>query len=631
MCGIVGVSLRADVAAPREIIESMLCKIKHRGPDGSGIFISGSVGLGHARLSILDLDSGKQPMTSSKAPITIVFNGEIFNYIELREQLLAAGGDFTTSSDTEVILEGYRIFGRPWFGQLNGQYAFAILDERDQSLHLARDQRGEKPLYILKADGVIAFASEVKALIEFANAYGLDKKINLEAVYDFFSLNYVPFGKTFIESITAIPPATYVEIRSGSEVRREVITDLVASGHRESLEPLILDATKIRLRSDVPVGIFLSGGLDSSLLAWSAVKNGARPKAFIADFEERGFSEVTQAMRTCAELELTSELVPIRVTESSIGSLIKKLVYHGDVPLADSSGLAVYLLSEATSKSVKVVLSGDGGDELFGGYLTYTATALARAIPRPIRATLSAAKQLPSLFTGINNKVGFFEKLERFLRGLSYSPGAAHFAWNGMFSAAEKARFLSTAVLNSIVAAEARPTSDTFDLLAQKLAVNPDYPSLSSLIKADLSEYLCNDILVKVDRMTMAHGLEARPVLLDPRIVKFASGLQDRELIKGWTGKHPIRKLIEARLPWYPLNSKKQGFSIPIHLWFRTKFKELMGDIITAKSTRESQIFNPRELQIMWQDHLSGRRQLGFELWGILVSLIWFDVFGVQH
>lgn len=566
-------------------------------------------------------------MYSHDGMALITFNGEIYNYLELREELATTGARFRTKSDTEVILELFRAYGRDAFAKLNGQFAFGLYDIRNERLFLVRDRLGEKPLYVARFPEALVFASELKAILCWKSFYGKHSNIWPEAMLSYLALNYLPLDETILEDVRKVSPGSYMELslNAANQVRYWELPrpqqSLAAAGLLEQFEFLLHDAARIRLRSDVPCGVFLSGGIDSSLVCRALSSITPDVCGYTADFREESFSEIGKAEEVARILGIRQQSFTIDLDRADLPALIESLVYHGDEPLADSSALPVYLLSQQTAKQVKVVLSGDGGDELFAGYLTYPATLLQRSIPRWLRSALASLGGVLQLFPPGDKKVGLTEKLDRFFRSLYLPPGAAHFAWNGMFHAEEKRRLLTESFLQGVNAVE------TFESLASKLSVSLERPQLHDLMRADQMNYLPNDILAKVDRMSMAHGLEVRPVLLDHRIVELAQNIPDELLLRGLRGKVFLRNLMGKRFPVSISAQKKQGFSIPVHAWFRTKLREFAGDLFHSSLVEHSGIYRKQALLELWERHQRVEVNRGFELWGIMVSLLWFRRF----
>lgn len=621
MCGITGV-YRFDEGAPalREAVSEMTALLSHRGPDGSGIESIGHVTFGHRRLSIIDLETGAQPLWSHDKAYLITFNGEIYNYKELRADLERIGHKFITNSDTEVIVELFRRWGVDAFPKLNGQFAFALYDCLRRTLYLVRDPIGEKPLYYSIGSEHIAFASEVKCLIRYKRLQSEPIEISPTAFSDYLSLNYIPGEECMVSGIRKVKPGHYQTVSNGKVSERSYLSDVTAQTqpyNQSDLGEILKRSVKLRLRSDVPVGLFLSSGVDSALLA-AIIKEVGQGSytAFTANFLEPSFSEVTAGKTIANRLGISHEAIDINLDSVDLQSILTKLVYHGDEPLADSSALPVYLLSKATAKKVKVVLSGDGGDELFGGYLTYRASLLANSMPKQLRYLLYNLRWLPQLFPASNRKVTFQEKISRFLRHLNLDPAAAHFAWNGMHSIKDKSALLGAKYLNST-------GRDTFSILAEKYNLKNSL-TLTGLMKADQMTYLPNDILAKTDRMSMAHGLEVRPVYLDPEVVSFSRKLslenpglfKDKILLKG---------LLKSKLGAEFLPRRKLGFSIPVHLWFRTKLKPLFNDLLNDFSLQNEGVLNHLGVNQLWQDHLQRKQNYGFELWGLMIFMLWYQ------
>ncbi len=621
MCGIAGIFfLNEIIGIDSSLVNGMTQLLRHRGPDAINLISADSIIFGHTRLSIIDLEGGSQPMWDREQRILITFNGEIYNYLELKEELRSKGHIFVTNSDTEVIIEAFKAWGEDAFGRLNGQFAFALFDKQKKEGFLVRDSFGEKPLYFFSTNSILGFASEVKALVFCKNKLKDDINLSELALSQFLALNYIPGEETLIQGIRKIKPGHFLKIKNGknNESRYETYPNQNESLLTVSdLSDLFDNSVKIRLRSDVPVGLFLSSGIDSNLALTSAIKFSSKIQCFSANFNERTFNETNKSKKIAEKLGVPIDVIDINLNNLDLPSLIEKLVYHGDEPLADSSSLPVYLLSQATSKKVKVVLSGDGGDELFGGYLTYNATDLHNKMPQSIRSILFMLRWLPNTWSASNNKVSFQEKLDRFIRNLMYPSAAAHFAWNGMFSLNQKLKLL-TERLN----VSSDKFEETYISLGSSLFTNINKPTLAELLKADQQTYLANDILAKVDRMSMAHGLESRSVFLDPSLLQFSNKFSKKQpnLFKN---KKILRDLISTRMDSSLLSSKKQGFSIPVHYWFRTKLKEYIRDFFNSKEVKENGIINQAELLSLLDQHLKYQRNLGFELWGLMVLLLW--------
>ena len=621
MCGILG-QFSFDGRLPSlDTLRRLVATLAHRGPDGAAWWADGPFFFGHRRLAIIDLNLGTQPMANGDGSLVVTFNGEIYNYLELRQELRALGHVFRTQSDTEVLLHGYRQWGSGLPARLKGMFAFALADRLRRQLFVARDRFGEKPLFYAEAPGSVSFASELKAL---AALPALDRRVDEQALSGYLCLNYVPGDATLLRSVRRVTPATwrlygesgllttgrYWEPPSSGDDRPAVTEDEAIA----RLEPLLDRAVELTLRSDVPVGVFLSGGIDSSLVARSAVRSGRLSRAYCLAFEEDSYSEWGRAQETARQLDIpiTKVVLSSRALEDFL-----PIVEHADDPLADSSAVAVWTLAREASRSNKVVIGGDGGDEMFGGYLTYQATLwherLTSRLPRALRQALRrSSSSLPTS----ERKVSGSYKLRRFLRAVDLAPSVAHFTWNGTW--------LPDAASDLVSGSAAK--ASTRESLSRLVAGHrlPDRPTLRDLQSADVSEYLPNDILAKADRMTMAHGLELRAPFLEPELAEFALRLPARFKV-GLSGrpKRILRTLAARTYGMGAAHARKQGFSIPVHTWLRGPARALTCDLLSTSSVREVGLLDVGAVQRVLGDHMSGRRSYGFELWGLMVLVAW--------
>jgi asparagine synthase (glutamine-hydrolysing) len=630
MCGIAGFFARNNQRISKNLVISMAQKLKHRGPDDEGVFANGEFAFGHTRLSIIDIKGGKQPCSNEDESVVVIFNGEIYNYKELREELLSRSHRFHSQSDTEVIVHLYEEEGIGMFSQLNGMFAIAIADLRDKKLILARDHLGKKPLFYYADQNWVVFASELKAIILHPS---VPRNLDCLALYNYLSLNYIPGTRTMLDGVRRVPPGSYIlftqrDIRQNifwsiesfcNETRSKVKEDEAI----EELDSLLTDSVRIRLRSDVPVGIFLSGGVDSSLIAWKAKSLGGDICAYTASFSERSFSEEIYAKEIAQLLNMDIKIYKIDLDKAG-ESIFYNLVYYADDPLADSSSFPVYLLSKNASKDVKVVLGGDGGDELFAGYLTYQATLLAKKIRRHIpKGLLKLNNFLANQLPISNKKVSLEYKIKRFARGLIMYPGQAHFSWNGTWCGWRKNNLLSYDFLSKL-----KNIQDTYEYLSLKYNINSHNPTLKDIQVADICEYLPNDILAKVDRMSMAHGLEVRSPWLDHRIVEWALTLPSNlKLKKDMIGKYLLKRYMGKVFPSRLVHRPKSGFSVPVHTWIRQRFKPLVEEYLSEKALKESGIFHTKNVRKVIQDHYDGKASFGFEIWGLLVFMLWYKTF----
>ena len=619
MCGIVGHFARDGGAmAPETLFELVRC-VSHRGPDDNTFWQDGPYSFGHRRLSIIDLSpAGRQPMASADGAIVITFNGEIYNYVSLRAELTALGHVFRTQSDTEVLINGYRQWGTDLLPKLLGMFAFAIADRPKRELLLARDRFGEKPLLYLDDEHGTTFASELTPLSRIAH----EREVDGDALGRYLVLNYVPGEQTLFKGVRRVPPGGWRRYSADGRIDHgsfwtppgDIDAPQSFDDAIDQLEAKLQQAVERTLVSDVPVGIFLSGGIDSSLVAQAAVKSGTIARAFSLGFAEQSHSELPGARSTAARLGLPITEVML---DASALARFTDLVAHADDPLADSSALAVWTLAAETAKHVKVVLAGDGGDELFGGYLTYPATlwhaSVTSRLPQPIRRAMSATARRLAVGDG---KVTTSYKLMRFLRAATLPAGEAHFSWNGTWLPDEAAAIAADPAVKQSARNSLRWMAARHGLTG---AV-----SFGELQRADVRDYLVNDILVKSDRMSMAHGLEVRAPFLDRDLAEFALRLPaDFKTGRRGAGKRILRAL--ARRTYGPemAGAIKQGFSIPVHEWLRGPARGLVEDLLSPASITSIPLLDAKVIAGAVADHQSGRRALGWELWGLMVLAAW--------
>jgi asparagine synthase (glutamine-hydrolysing) len=622
MCGILGCFAFGDARPDPHLWSGLVELLGHRGPDDGTIWHDGRFVFGHRRLSIIDLSLGHQPMSTDDGSLVVTFNGEIYNYIELRRELTARGHRFRTQSDTEVLLHGYREWGDELPAKLRGMFAFAIADRARQELFAARDRFGEKPFVYAEENGGIAFASEVKVLAAIPHRH---RELNEQVLPAYLSLNYVPGDDTMLRGVVRLKPGSWRRWTASGAVHTGTYwqppdphaPDLDTSFDDAigQLEHLLDDATRLALRSDVPVGIFLSGGIDSSLVAHSATRSGRISAAYCLTFSEASYSEWPRAQETARQLGIP--LVEVQLTAHALADFTR-IVAHADDPLADSSSLAVWTLSREVAGRHKVVLSGDGGDELFGGYLTYPATiaheTITSRLPMTARRLIaSVGARLPTT----ERKVSSTYKVRRFLRAADLPAGVAHFTWNGTWLPREAAALM------------ANPSATAVESIARLANAHglSGRPGIRELQAADVKDYLPNDILAKSDRMSMAHGLEVRAPFLDAALAEFALRLPAAlKVTRRGETKRILREL--ARRTCGPAVSRapKQGFSIPVHSWLRGPARHLIEDLLSPASLTALPLDAARVSRAV-NDHMSGRRSFGFELWGLAVLVAWHRLY----
>ena len=616
MCGICGlVSLDGATAPDPAVLAAMNETLLHRGPDSDGSVIDGPCGLAMRRLSIIDLAGGDQPIANEDGRIQVVQNGEIYNYRDLREELRGRGHTFSTHSDTEVLVHLYEERGPAFVEALRGMFAIAIWDSRESRLLLARDRFGIKPLYYRVAGGTVSFGSELKALLRQP---GFSREIDPQALESFLAFNSIPSPLTIFKEARKLP-AGHTLIAERGEVRvarfaRPAPTpaDQVRNEGDEALaaelRDRLRDSVRAHLVSDVPVGVLLSGGIDSAALtAMAAGESGYRVSTFSIGFEESSFDELGQA-RLVAERYGTDhhELV----LRPDAVDLLPRLVEAFDEPFGDSSALPTYLVSQLASGTVKVVLSGEGGDELFGGYYTYVADRLAPRLGRAAQLLRPLVDLLPSS----SEKASFDYKAKRFMRGAHLPPVERHHAWKEIFSPEAQDDLLAGDRI-----------SDPVDAYRARYAETEGAPELARLQDLDLGIYLVDDLLVKTDRSSMAHSLEARVPFLDTEVADLALALETRQKVRGLSKKRLLRRAVEPLVPKEIVRGRKQGFSIPVAAWLRGDLEPFARDVLSPETIERQGCLRPEAVTRVLDEHVSGREDLSRQIWGLLSFTLWFD------
>ncbi|MCC6362228.1 MAG: asparagine synthase (glutamine-hydrolyzing) [Bryobacterales bacterium] len=618
MCGIAGfTTLEQHLPAGR--IEQVTRAITHRGPDQQGVFRSALVSLGAVRLSIIDVAGGEQPIRGEDGDAVIVFNGEIYNHDALRRELEGLGHRFRTRCDTEVVLRAFLQWDTGCFSRLRGMFAAALWRESQRRLVLARDRMGIKPLYLRERGRDLYFGSELKAILDHPE---ISRGLDLAGLDYYLSLNYIPHPYTLVEGIRKLHPGHWLEWREG-RIHSEPYWKLTFSPEgkqtlaaaKEELDILLKDSVREHLISDVPLGVWASGGLDSSTVLHYAAAEVPKLKTFSVSFLGRKFDE-SQYFREMARVYSTDHHEFDLNPEENLVAAIEQMAYYSDEPSADAGALPVWFLSQMTRRHVTVALSGEGADELFGGYHTYLAdryAAAMRMVPAPLRRF---GWNLLRLWPASDEKISLEYKTKRFLEGSLLSPTTAHLFWNGAFSKEDKTRVC------------ALPRRADLDSLLPEGAEASG--ALNRYLWLDQTCYLPDDILYKCDRMSMAHSLEVRPPFLDHRIVEFAAALPERLKIHGTQLKYLLRELMRDKLPPSILQRKKEGFDIPTHHWFRGVLKPLLLDTVTERAVRETGIFRWEEVQRLMRLHFERRANYGYQLWGLLVLFLWMRRWGIQ-
>ncbi|MDP9492084.1 MAG: asparagine synthase (glutamine-hydrolyzing) [Actinomycetota bacterium] len=588
----------------------MSATLVHRGPDSDGDFFDGPVGLAARRLSIIDLAGGDQPIANEDSTVHVVQNGEIYNFQELRAELERTGHRFTTRCDTEALVHLYEEHGEGFAERLRGMFAVAIWDSRRRRLVLARDRYGIKPLYYREQDGDLAFASELRALPR--------GDVDLDALEGFLAFNSVPAPFSIFEGTRKLSAGHVLVWENGetrieryarpapvpaSEVRNDDEDELA-----EELRARLRDSVRAHLIADVPVGVLLSGGVDSALLAaLAAQESGESVHTFSIGFEERSFDELDDARSVAAMYGTRHEELVLR---PDAALLLPRLAETFDEPFADSSALPTYLVSELAARHVKVALSGEGGDELFGGYYTYAADLLALRIGRLAPLARPLVERLPSS----SRKASLDYKAKRFVRGASLPPLERHHAWKEIFSADLRAELTGRAA-----------AFDPVDLLRARFAEAEGAELLARLQDVDLGTYLVDDLLVKTDRASMAHSLEARVPYLDPIVTGLALALPTRLKVRGLRKKVLLRKAAAPLLPRRIAFGRKRGFSIPAAAWLRGELEPFARDVLSTETLRRQGYFRPESVSRLLDRHVAGEADLSRQLWGLLAFTLWHE------
>jgi asparagine synthase (glutamine-hydrolysing) len=579
--------------------------------------------MGATRLKIIDLHGGDQPILSEDGDTGIVFNGEIYNHLELRRELEERGHRFTSHSDTETVLHAFLEWDKECFSRLRGMFAIALWKKSEKRIVLARDRMGIKPLYISRQGEDVFFGSELKAI--FAHPE-IERRISLEGLDCYLSLNYVPCPWTLVDGIEKLPPGYWLEWRDG-QVTSDSYWRLpfgpskhwTLDSAKDELDGLMQSALREHLLSDVPLGVWLSGGIDSSaILHYAAQVSSSRLKTFSISFRGRSFDEtkyIRQVVNSYGTDHHEMDLPP----ETNLRGAIEEFAYYADEPTADAGALPVWFLSKLSKTRTTVALSGEGADELFGGYLTYRANHLARyAREVPVmarRVALAAVRQWPVS----DEKIGLEYKLQRFLEGSLLHPGRAHTYWNGTFSDAEKAALVRAPLPISLN-----------QILEELLRLPANKDALAAFLWLDQKYYLADDILTKSDRMSMAHSLEVRPPFLDHRIVEFAASLPADLKIRGSHQKFILRQLMRDKLPPAVLTRAKIGFDIPAHDWLRGPLRDLLVDTLQAGAAEHAELFNSEILLKFVRLHLERKANIGYHLWGLLILFLWMNKWQIQ-
>jgi asparagine synthase (glutamine-hydrolysing) len=620
MCGICGMVAPDGATPDSEAVARMSRRLAHRGPDSDGAFQRGRAALAARRLSIIDLEGGDQPIANEDGSVVVVQNGEIYNYRELRHELERRGHRFATASDTEVLVHLYEEHGDAFAECLRGMFAVAIWDSRAQRLLLARDRFGIKPLYYRISEGALSFASELKSMLEQP---GFSREVDPRAVAAFLAFNSIPAPLTIFAEARKLPAGTVLSWRDGeaslsryarpAPVPAERARSGPADGLAAELREVLRDSIRAHLVSDVPVGVLLSGGIDSSgIVALAAAEQGSAVKTFSIGFEESSFDELERARLLAGRYGTDHHELILR---PDAVELLPKLVEAFDEPFGDSSALPAYLVSQLAAGEVKVALSGEGGDELFGGYHTYVADLLAPRVGRLATLAAPLAEALPSS----DSKASFDYKAKRFARAAALPPLERHHAWKEIFPAEDRAALLGAG----------DPGWDPVDLYRERYAETAGAEPLARLQDVDLGIYLADDLLVKTDRAGMAHSLELRVPFLDERVADFALGLATPLKVRGFAKKRLLRRALAPLLPKQILRGPKQGFSIPLASWLRGPLEPFAREVLSPATLARQGCLDPAAVAPLLDRHCARREDLSRQLWGLMAFTLWFDRYAV--
>ena len=579
--------------------------------------------MGAARLKIIDLQGGDQPIVTDDGDTAIVFNGEIYNHLELRGELEELGHRFRSHSDTETVLHAFAEWDTECFSRLRGMFAIALWTKSSRRLVLARDRMGIKPLYIARRGEDIFFGSELKTIFIHPE---LERRLSLKGLDCYLSLNYVPCPWTLVEGIEKLPPGKWLEWLDG-KVRIETYWNLPAGPIRErtfgsaceELDSLLQQSVSEHLLSDVPLGLWLSGGIDSSTVLHYAAKASPKPiKTLSISFVGRSFDE-TAYIRAAAKQYGTEHTEFDLNPGADLRGAIEEFAYYSDEPSSDAGALPVWFLSKMSKTEVTVALSGEGADELFGGYLTYRANQIARPLRRLPKWTMRAALRLARFWPVSDDKISKEYMVKRFLEGSLLSEEYAHVYWNGTFSALDAGSLAAV------------PFPNALDSVLTELRESPAAgDGVSPYLWWDQKYFLPDDILNKVDRMSMAHSLEVRPPFLDHRIVEFAATLPPSLKIQGSRQKIILKQLMKNRLPEMILRRKKTGFDIPAHEWLRGPLRGLLLETIEGGLAEYGSFFRAGRIRELVRLHLERRVNIGYHLWGLLLLFLWMKKWQIQ-
>jgi len=619
MCGICGRVSSASVT-DETLLEAMSSALLHRGPDSGGVFVDGGAGIAARRLAIIDLETGDQPLTNEDGSVAVVQNGEIYNFRELRAELEAKGHRFRTKGDTEVLAHLYEERGLEFAAALRGMFAIAVWDARRRRLVLARDRFGIKPLYYRLSGEALSFASELKALLCDPD---FSREIDLDALEAFLAFSFVPAPHSIFQEARKLPPGSVLvwerdrpsdlSIELYARPRPAAEGDLRAEPEEElaaELRERLRDSVRAHLIADVPVGVLLSGGIDSCTLAALASESVARVSTFTIGFEERAFDERALARLVADRYGTDHHELVVR---PDVTALLPALAETFDEPFADSSAIPTYLVSQLARQQVKVALSGEGGDELFGGYNYYAGHVLAGRFASVATLARPLIERLP---TSTRSASSLDWRAKRFVRAARLPTLERHYAWKSVFTPFERAE---------VIHPDRRGSLDPLDVLRPHFVDVEGAEELAKTMGVDLGVFMVDDMLVKTDRASMAHSLEVRVPILDPVVAELALALPTRLKVRALAKKRLLRRAVEPLLPREVIEGRKRGFSAPVASWLRGELEPFARDVLSPGNLRRQGFFRPEAVTTLLQDHVEGRGDNSRKIWALLTFSLWFD------
>ena len=613
MCGICGYASTKSPLAPA-IIRRMADALQHRGPDSDGFLEEANIVLGFRRLSIIDLSTGDQPISNENGSINVIFNGEIYNFQEVRDRLLAAGHNFRTKSDTETIVHAYEEYGVECVQYFRGMFAFALWDQNQRRLFIARDRLGKKPLYYHHQPNCFVFGSELKSLLQHP---AVPHELNLDAVASYLGLKYIQAPLSILQHVHKLPPgcwllydqdADQVTVQPYWKLTYTPKTSISFEDASHELRRLLSEAVRLRMISDVPLGALLSGGVDSSVVVGLMAESSTQPiKTFSIGFEEEQFNELPYAREVAQRFSTDHHEMIVRADAANV---MQELVWYMDEPMADVSAIPSFYVAKMARQHVTVVLNGDGGDETFAGYKSYKAILTYTSYGAlPVWMRRGVIEPLLALAPGNAKGNHPLPRMRRLVTQSQQPLDAQFLRWITLFEPAQRATLLN------------HQTTSTIPMYTSGEA---SIGSLDWMMYHDIKNYLPGDLLVKMDRMTMANSLEARSPLLDHEVMQFVAQLPESYKLNNGVTKRILKDACQDLLPKSIVSRSKQGFGVPIDNWLRQKgLREVATDLLFSESIRQQGLFNQSELRRLWDEHQQGRSNFGHHLWALMMLELW--------